>query len=248
MRSDVQLPLAEPIHLALLLAHHHRSAGLAHPVNLPLQVDRLLLVGCLLPLRFQLRDAFVPVALDQGVHPHAGHLVDAHQHRLAGLPGRRVVAHEIPCNLVEPTAGGDDVVVASELPLQALRHVDVLDLQLFQLVRDALVEVAHGHSQLFSAGVVVQRHGGAVLHRALEVVGRDVGAEDPARDLVFLEQRRAGEADVRGVGQGVAHVERQRAVLGAVRLVGDDDDVVAVGVGRVGVHIPVELLDEREDV
>ena len=33
-----------------------------------------------------------------------------------------------------------------------------------------------------------------------------------------------------------------------MRFVGDDDDVVAFGVGRVGVHVPVELLDEREDV
>jgi hypothetical protein len=49
-----------------------------------------------------------------------------------------------------------------------------------------------------------------------------------ARDLVVLEQRRAGEADIAGIGQGIAHVERQRAVLGAVRLVGDDDDVVAL--------------------
>ena len=50
------------------------------------------------------------------------------------------------------------------------------------------------------------------------------------------------------VGQGVAHVEGECAVLGAMRLVGDDDDVVAFGVGGPGVHVPVELLDKREDV
>ena len=248
VRGDVQLPLAELLHLALLLAYHHRDAGLTHPVDLPFQVDRLLLVGRLLPLRRQLLNALVPVAIDQGVHPHACHLVDADQHCLAGLPGLRVVVHEVPCHLVEPTAGGDDVVLASEFLLQALRHVDVLHFDLLEFLGNSLVQVVDGDPQRVAAGVVVQRHGGAVFHRALEVVGRDVRAEDPPRDLVFLEQGRAGEADAGGVRQRVAHVERQRAVLGAVRLVGDDDDVVAFGVGRVGVHVSVELLDEREDV
>ena len=49
-------------------------------------------------------------------------------------------------------------------------------------------------------------------------------------------------------GRALAHVERQRPVLGAVRLVGDDDDVVAFRVGGAGVHVPIELLDQREDV
>ena len=33
VRRDVQIPLAELVHLALLLAHHHRHAGLVHPAN-----------------------------------------------------------------------------------------------------------------------------------------------------------------------------------------------------------------------
>ena len=59
---------------------------------------------------------------------------------------------------------------------------------------------------------------------------------------------RTGESDVAGVGQGVAQVQRERAVLGAVRLVTDDDDVVARRVAGGRVHVPVELLDQREDV
>ena len=55
-------------------------------------------------------------------------------------------------------------------------------------------------------------------------------------------------ADVAGIWEGVTHIERQRAVLGAVRLISDDDDIVALGVSLVGVYVLVELLDQREDV
>ena len=41
VRNDVETPLAELLHLALLLAHHHRHAGLAHPGRLAAQEDRL---------------------------------------------------------------------------------------------------------------------------------------------------------------------------------------------------------------
>ena len=157
--------------------------------------------------------------------------------------------HEVPRHLLEPLPGGEDVVVALELPLQALRHVDVAGrFERLQLLGDALVQIPDRHPQLVAAGVVVEGHGGLVLHRALEVVGRDVVAEHPPRELVAGEQRRAGKADVAGVRQGVAHVQRQRAVLGTVRLVGDDDDVVARGTALAGHDVPVELLDQREDV
>ena len=109
--------------LALLLAHHDGGAGLAHPIDPPPQVDGFLFAGRLRMLRLQLLGALVPVALDQRVHPHARQLVDADQHRLAGLPRRRVVAHEVAGHLVEPLLGGDDVVIALQLPLQATaRH------------------------------------------------------------------------------------------------------------------------------
>ena len=156
--------------------------------------------------------------------------------------------HEVPRHLVEPLVGGDDVIVAFEFPLQPLLDIDVVGLQLLQLFGNAFVEVADGHAQLLAAGVVVERHRGVVVHRPLKVVGGDILAEHPPRDLVVLEQRRAGKADVAGIGQGIAHVERQRAVLGAVCLVGDDDDVVALAIGLFRLHLLVELLDQRKDV
>ena len=136
------------------------------------------------------------------------------------------------------------MVVALEFLLQTLLYVDVVGLQLLQLLGDTFVQVADGHPQLVAAGVVEERHGGLVLHSPLEVVGRNVLAEHPPRDLVFREQRRTGKADVVRVGQGVPHVERQRAILGTVRLVGDDDDVVALRVTFAFGHLPAELLDQ----
>ena len=58
-----------------------------------------------------------------------------------------------------------------------------------------------------------------------------------------------GEAEEAGVRQGVAHVQREGVVLGAVRFVGDDDDVGAVREHRVLLALlGPELLDQREDV
>jgi len=50
------------------------------------------------------------------------------------------------------------------------------------------------------------------------------------------------------MGQGISHVQGQGAILGAVGLVGDDYDVVALGVALGGIYSLVELLDEGEDV
>ncbi len=52
------------------------------------------------------------------------------------------------------------------------------------------------------------------------------------------------------LGRAVAHVQRQRVVLAAVRLVGDDDDV-AIALESTGYLSPffgAELLDQGEDV
>ena len=53
----------------------------------------------------------------------------------------------------------------------------------------------------------------------------------------------------RGIGEGVSHVHGEGIVLAAVGLVGDDDDVAAVGKLRVGLaFVGVKLLDQGEDV
>ena len=63
-----------------------------------------------------------------------------------------------------------------------------------------------------------------------------------------MNKRRAGEADECGIGQRQPHVARELAGLGAVRFVGNHDDVVPRAVGLVRVHVLVELVDQAEDV
>ena len=119
-----------------------------------------------------------------------------------------------------------------------------------RIAHQVLVEVLVGELQLGDAVLVVERHRRAVLDRLPEVVDRDVVAEDlagssprPAISGVPVKPRK------RGVRQRVAHVQRERVVLAAVRLVGDDDDVGAVGEHRVRLALlGAELLDQREDV
>ena len=86
VRRDVEVPFAELVDFTLLLADDDRHLGLPHPGDLPAPVDLLLLVRRRRQLPLQLSDPLRPVLADQPVHPHAGDLVDAHQHRLAGFP------------------------------------------------------------------------------------------------------------------------------------------------------------------
>ena len=87
------------------------------------------------------------------------------------------MSHEVARHLVEASLRGEDVIVALQVLLQALLNVDVVDGQIAQPVGDALVQVADGEAQPVAAGLVVQGHGGLILHGPLEVVGRDVLAK-----------------------------------------------------------------------
>ena len=67
----------------------------------------------------------LPARHDALIHPGAGDLVDADEHRLAGLPARRAVLDEIGGDLVEPVVGGDDLVVLAEQLLEQRRLIRV---------------------------------------------------------------------------------------------------------------------------
>ena len=120
----------------------------------------------------------------------------------------------------------------------------VVELGLLDQVVDVVVEVRVDQLQLRRAVLVEERHRRAVLDRLLEVVDRDVVAEDLLRALLAGDQRRAGEGEEERLRQRRAHVQRQRVVLAAVRLVGEHDDV-----GPVAEQLRrLELVDQREDV
>src|SRR5690606_34515061 len=102
------------------------------------------------------------------------------------------------------------------------------------------------------AAFVVNGYRGAILYRPLNVVDGNVIAEHRAGVAVFLFDGLAGEADERGVGQGVAHVAGEavdEVILAAVSLVGDDYDVAPFGKQRVAIAFVVgkELLDGGEN-
>ena len=152
------------------------------------------------------------------MHAGAGDLVDADEHRLPGFPPGRAVLDEIRRDLVEPFVGGDDLVVLAEQLIEQ-RCLIGIEFGLLDLLRDPVVEVETGHAELLAAVLVDELDGGAVLFRPLEVVARDVVAEDALGDLVLLEQRRSGKADEGRVRQREAHVAREppRLACGAPR-------------------------------
>ena len=112
-------------------------------------------------------------------------------------------------------------------------------------VGDPVIQIEAGDTQLLAPVLVDQLDRGLILFGTLEVVARDVVAEDPPGQLIVLEEWRPGEPDERGVGQGEAHVACELARLRPVRLVRHDDDVIAHAV-RLG-HWLVELVDQAED-
>ena len=146
----------------------------------------------------------------------------------------------------------DDRLLLRPLALQLLLALDLLALG--DLLEVGVDPGAFGFAELElgEPALVVDRDGGPVDDRALDVVDADVVAEDGARARVGLLDRRPGEADERGVRERVAHVPGEavdEVVLAAVGLVGDHHDVATVREDRVAVALLLgeELLDRRED-
>ena len=139
VRDDVEAPFLEVADLVLRFADDDLDDRALHPLRLAAQ--RFELLGQALPFvrigsrsscRFQLaesslqlRELCLPARLDALEHAGAGDLVDADQHRLAGLPARRAVLDEIVRQLVQPVVGGDDLVVLAEQLLQQGRLVGI---------------------------------------------------------------------------------------------------------------------------
>ena len=248
VRGYIQIPSPELRDFALLLADDNRRPCLPHPFNLTATVDFLLLISHRTQPSHQFGDTFIPIFDDQVVHPHAGNLVDAHHHRLASFPRCRVMPDEVSRNLVQPLVCRYDVVISFEFSLQPLLDVDILGFQFFELLCDSLVQIADGHAELISTGVVVDRHGGLVLDCPLEVVCRNIIAENPPRYLISLEQRRTCESDVTGVRQSIPHIQGQCSILRPVCFIGNDDDIIPLRVALVRAYALVEFLNQREDV
>ena len=121
-----------------------------------------------------------------------------------------------------------------------------------ELFEDVLVQF-----ELHCAALVIDGERSMVSHRLGHIVDIDVLAEYLLRVTVFVRNRCAGKADERGIGERISHetcvaflcaqglyVECRISILGAVRLVGHNDDVATVGKETL---IFLELLNGREE-
>src|ERR1035438_4859839 len=102
--------------------------------------------------------------------------------------------HEIGSDLVETVIRRDDLVVLPEQLFEQSLLIRI-ELSLGDGVGDSVVQVQPGDSELLAAVFINKLTRGAVFFGALEVVSRDVCAENALRQVVMLEQGRAGEAD-----------------------------------------------------
>jgi len=212
--------------------------------------------------------AAVPIGAqldDLVVERHADAPAHAHHHRLAMERRHPVleVLHQVGGHPREPLVAADQGFHRAPLLLGAFGVGLVLVLQ--QGLDLGIDARPLGINQLDArkARFVVNRHRGAILHRAADVVDVDVVAEHRRSVHIGRLDGRAGEADEGGVGQGIAQVLCEavgdlaglaghlglEAILAAVRLVGDDHDVGAIGQRRETglVRRRGELLQRGED-
>ena len=141
-----------------------------------------------------------------------------------------------------------------ELGPLGLELLLAIDLFAFGRLLEARVDVralSLVEGDLGEAALVVDRDGGLVLDRPLDVVDADVIAKDRPGIGVFELHRSARETDEGGIGQGIAHVARvavYEMLLAAVRLIGDHDDVPPIRESRMAIALLLreELLQRRE--
>jgi hypothetical protein len=119
----------------------------------------------------------LPVLLHLVVHAHGGGLVDGDHHRLARKPRPMKCSTMSSATFSSRSSRVIRWYSRAELPLQ-LGAPGPRPVRLFQQALHVLVEVLVDQLQFGDAVLVVERDGGAVLHRLLEVVDADVIAED----------------------------------------------------------------------
>ncbi len=247
MGQDVEPLVCQLLHLVLTLGDHHCHIGRLQHSDLVLE-RLLLLLGGRGQVSLKSPQVVLPVGLNLVVHLHGGGLVDADHHRLALVAPADEVLHQILGDGFQAVITGDQVVLTGEDPLDLLLLI-LVQLGIFQKPGQILVEVLVDQLQLGDTVLVVERHRGPISDGLPEVVDRDVVTKHLLGLFLTGHQRRPGEAQEGGMGQRRPHVHGQGVVLGAVGLVGDDDDVLAVGDLGVGLALlGAELLDQREDV
>ena len=162
----------------------------------------------------------------------------AHDHRLAvhRFQAALEVVDQVLGNQRDALLRADQGLQRGPLGLELFLVLDFLALGGFLEVFVELRPLGFVELQFRQPAFVEDGDRGPVLHGPLDVVNADVVAEHGPRVLVGQLDGRAGEADERCLGQGLAHVPGEavdEVVLAAVGLVGDDHDVAPVRKQRV---------------
>ncbi|MNJ33644.1 hypothetical protein D3C77_283310 [compost metagenome] len=132
--------------------------------------------------------------------------------------------HDVSRHSVQTVITRDQMILPAQFALQ-LGFLVRVEFGIFDQLIDVLVQVRVNKLQFWRAILVEQRHGGTVFDGLLEVIDRNVVAEDFFGAFFAGNERRAGKGQEHRLGQCRTHVQRQRVVLAAVRLVGQHDHI-----------------------
>ena len=150
---------------------------------------------------------------------------------------------DVQRDALDARVGGGQATNAAPLPAQ------ILPLRLRQAaggLPEPEVDIFFVHLLLDKAPLIDQGDNRAILHAVPDGVLVNQPAEPGHGVLFAFHQRRAGEADVAGVGEYAAHPGRHEAVVGAVAFVHEHEDV-AGGVFDLLPLDGVELVDDTGD-
>ena len=244
MGPDVEAEFLHLIDLVLTRRDDHRHVGLLEDLQTRFEFGLLFrgdLIATQLP--FHPIDLLIPEAADLRVHPQGGCFVYRDHHRLPLESPSEEVVHDIPGHRLEAVITGDDLVLAAEFSFE-FRLLLGIEFRLLDQIIDLIVQIGIHQLEFRCPILVEERHRRPILHRLLEVIDRDIVAEDLLRPLLPCDQRRPGEGQEERLRQGRTHVQRQRVVLAPMGLVGEHDHV-----GAIAEHIGhLELLDQGEDI
>ncbi len=182
---------------------------------------------------------------DQVVHFYGREFVQGNEHGFALVAPVAKMPNYIFGDRIQSFFGSKDGVFTGKKLLNPAALVAVV---VFGFRIDGrpnlLVDRGVIQAQVLSTVFIVQWHRSTVVHTALEVVARYVIAKNAPGQFIVFEEGRTRKTHKRGIGQGIAQVHGQVAALGAVGLIGNDDDVVALG----NEFLKIEFVDEGKQV
>ena len=160
--------------------------------------------------------------------------------------------HQIIRNQSNSFLSSDHSFQRRPFALEPLLLLNLFALSRFFKVFIEMRPLVRVQRQLRQTALVINLYRRSVFHSPLDVIYRDVIAKDRARVRIFQLNRRAGKTDERSIRQGVAHVPGKavnKVILGAMRFVGNDDDVASFGKRRINQPLLLreELLHGRKD-